>query len=776
MIEFWMGTDGTKRLRLTVRGTVQGVGMRPRVHSLATGLGLSGFIANTEDGVVIEVEGRVVAGFEKALREVMPPLARIESIEAADIPLQNAESFEIRDSVKAQAFALVPPDTATCPACIAEFNDPADRRYRYPFINCTDCGPRYSITVRIPYDRPNTTMSGFLMCAECEAEYRDPSSRRFHAEPNACPACGPRLTLMPGGPQPEGHGGLVKIAGDALEEAVCMLQEGRIVAVKGIGGFHLACDAMNPGAVRTLRERKRRSNKPFALMARDIETIRGHCEVSDAEAGVLLSAARPIVLLKRGTPSPLPEAVAPGAPYLGFMLPYAPLHHLLLERIPVLVMTSANLAEEPIVIDNEDAVSRLGGICDAFLLHDRQIFMRCDDSVVRVTGRGETLMLRRARGFVPSPIMLREGGPDVLAAGAELKNTLALTAGRMAVVSQHIGDMENIETLEFFEETLRNLKAAYGAAPVALGHDLHPGYLSTRWALRQKLRPIAVQHHHSHVASVMAEHGLGGRGLGIVLDGAGYGTDGTLWGGEFLVTDGAMFERAGHLLPVPLPGGDTAVREPWRMAVSYMHQSSGRDEAATIPLLQRLGYMDRYGETLVRNVLTVCAIAIPSSGTGRLFDAVAALSGVCDRNTFEGEAPIALTAAAMRAWGRPHGPYPYSITGSAPAILDFSTAIAGIINDRLSHMGRDEIAARFHRTVIDAVVALGGRIYGSRDLRWAALSGGSFQNPLLLDGVREGLEALGIEVHINERVPLNDGGISLGQAYIAREVLKQLAP
>ena len=771
VIEFWMGTDDMRRLRLIVRGTVQGVGMRPRVHALATGLGLSGFIANAERGVVIEVEGPAAAGFEQALRDGIPPLARIESINAADIPPLGDEGFEIRQSGSGQAFALVPPDTATCPACLAEFNDPSDRRYRYPFINCTDCGPRYSITVRIPYDRPNTTMARFKMCAACEAEYRDPSSRRFHAEPNACPVCGPRLTLMPGGPDgPVARG---SVAEAALKGATRMLQDGRILAVKGIGGFHIACDAMNGGAVRALRGRKRKSNKPFALMARDIETIRAHCDVTSAEAEVLLSAARPIVLLKRGTPSPLPDAVAPGSPYLGFMLPYAPLHHLLLERIPLLVMTSGNLAEEPIVIDNYDAAKRLGALCDALLLHDRPIFMRVDDSVVRVTGRGETLMHRRGRGFVPLPIMLHEEGPDVLASGAELKNTLALTSGRMAVVSQHIGDMENLETLEFFEETLNNLKAAYGATPVALAHDLHPGYLSTRWALRQSLKLIAVQHHHAHVGSVMAEHGLGGPGLGIVLDGAGYGTDNTLWGGEFLITDGAGFERAGHLMPVPLPGGDTAVREPWRMAVSYLHQSTGRDEGATIALLQRLGFPDRYGETLVRNVLKVCGMAMPSSGMGRLFDAAAALAGICDRSTFEGEAPIVLTAAAMRAWGRPHDPYGYSITGTAPAVLDFSSAIAGIINDTLSGVSRDEIAARFHRTVIEAVVTLGGGIHASRGLNWAALSGGSFQNPLLLDGVREGLEALGIKVYINMRVPLNDGGISLGQAFLAREVLKR---
>lgn len=740
------------RLRLLIKGTVQGVGFRPCVHKIATSLGLAGFVTNSPEGVVIEVEGTMAGLFPGALRSSPPPLAHIASMLITPVAPLGETQFKILESSGEQAFALVPPDTATCDSCLSEFHNPGDRRYRYPFINCTDCGPRYTITLRTPYDRPNTTMRDFAMCARCQAEYDDPSSRRFHAEPNACPACGPAVTLG-------GHTGEA-----AIGAAVASLRAGRILAVKGIGGFHLACDALNPDAVAELRTRKRRSNKPFALMAASVEVIRRYCEVGAREAETLTSPARPVVLLRKLEAFALPEAVAPGSAYIGFMLPYAPLHHLLLYSGP-LVMTSGNLAEEPIVIDNDEAVRTLPA--DEFLLHNRAIFMRADDSVVMLGGRGELIFIRRARGFVPDPVALADDGPDVLGAGAELKNTFALCVGRTAVVSQHIGDMQNTETMAFFAETLDNLKAAYGAAPVALAHDLHPGYLSTRWALKQPGRLIAVQHHHAHMASVMAEHGLSGRGLGIILDGAGYGDDGTLWGGEFLISSGASYIRAAHLRPVAVPGGDGAVRHPWRMAISYALAALGADAPRALAALK---FNERYGD--INMILQLCAlgeVSPQSSSMGRLFDAVAALLGICDLNTFEGEAPMALTAAAMRVWDAERSSYECRISDRArPIVLDFSPAIVRIIEDMLAGVPHELIAARFHRTAIYYIVRVARMIYCD----WVALSGGSFQNTLLLDGVRNAIEADGMRLYTNGRVPLNDGGIALGQAYIAREVMR----
>lgn len=758
------------RLRIRVLGTVQGVGMRPAVYAIARRLGLSGFVANTSEGVLIEVEGARVPEFADALSLDAPPLASIESIVIADVAAQGDTGFVIHESAHGGAVTLVPPDITTCPECLAEFRDPGDRRYRYPFINCTNCGPRYSITTRIPYDRPNTTMNTFVMCQECEAEYRSPGDRRFHAEPNACPVCGPRVTLYPNGIE----------ADPAIRETVSMLLKGRIIAIKGIGGFHLACNAMDRDAVCMLRARKRKNNKPLALMAPDMETIHRHCQVSAEEERLLSSPMRPIVLLRRRSDmhNNLPYELAPGNPYIGFMLPYAPLHHLLFDGIEALVMTSGNLSEEPIVIGNDEAMNRLAGMADAFLLHDREIFMRVDDSVARVTRSGETLFIRRSRGFVPSAIMLDTDGPDVMSAGAELKGTFTLLAGHRAIVSQHIGDMENTETMAFYEETLANLKTAYGVNPVALAHDIHPGYLSTRWALRQSLPHIAVQHHHAHVGSAMAEHGLRGKMLGIVMDGTGYGPDGTLWGGEFLVADECEFVRAGHLATVPLPGGDTAVREPWRMAISYILKSTGGDVGRTLDISAQLGFVERFGEGLVRNVIKVCSIpqaAPPSSGMGRLFDAVSAICGICDLNTFEGEAPVAIENSAMTAWSIAKESYPYLIIDGPSAVLDFSLSILRIIDDRQGGLEGPVIAAQFHRTVIAALTEMARRLCAGYGLHRVALCGGSFQNMLLHEGVRDGLQAQGLEVYISRKVPLNDGGLSLGQAFISREVLRRSA-
>jgi hydrogenase maturation protein HypF len=765
---------GAKRFLIKVKGTVQGVGFRPYVYGLATSLFLRGHVANTSEGVVIDVEGEEVESFIGRLGPEAPTLARVDSVEASAMPPAGYEGFSILESREGGSFTLISPDVSTCPDCLREFYDPADRRHLYPFINCTNCGPRYSITRRTPYDRPNTTMAVFRMCPECEAEYRDPSNRRFHAEPNACPVCGPRVELLIKG---AGGGWAPFTGGEPVEAARGLLSRGSIVAIKGLGGFHLACDALNAEAVARLRRMKRRSNKPFALMARDVETIRRFCLVSEVEEGALVSGRRPIVLLAKKSPQALPEAVAPGNARLGFMLPYTPLHYLIFGDSPAggpgvceaLVMTSGNLSEEPIQIDGGEAASKLGHIADAFLLHDREIFMRADDSVVKLAG-GSLRFVRRSRGYAPEPVPLREDGPEVLAAGADIKNTFTIMKGPYAVMSQHIGDMENYETLSFFEEVLENLKAVYRAAPEALAFDLHPGYLSTRWARSKAgMRLLGVQHHHAHIASVMAEHGLTDRVIGVAFDGTGYGTDGTLWGGEFLVADALGFRRAGHLRYVPLPGGERAVREPWRTAVSYLGEALGEEAR---DCLRILGFYERYGGRTVEDVLKVAGIrevSPLSSGAGRLFDAVSALLGVSDRNTFEGEAAIALEAAAE---GEAAGSYPFQMRGSAPFVVDFSLTLRGIISDLEEGAPAGEIAARFHGTVIEAVARAVSAIALETGLREVALSGGVFQNDCLLVGTVEMLEAEGMRVYTNSLVPANDAGISLGQAYILREKLK----
>jgi len=540
------------RYRITVTGVVQGVGFRPFVKRLADRWGAAGRVSNTAGGVVIEIENVPAEGFAAALRAEAPPHARIASCDVEELPPAGYEGFEILVSDAGEGrFTLLPPDLATCADCRREILSPGNRRHDYPFTNCTNCGPRYSITRAVPYDRANTTMAPFAMCALCQAEYEDPADRRFHAEPNACPACGPKLSLP-------------------LEDAIDALRGGRIVAVKSLGGFQLACDAFSASAVRRLRERKRRSRKPFAVMMRDLATVERYC--TGHGAALLDSAAAPIVLRALRDAPAFPPDLAPGLRELGVMLPYTPLHQLLFARggFTCLVMTSGNLSEEPIVISNAEAHEKLAPLSDLILAHDRDIFMRADDSVVRAGA-----VLRRARGFAPEPFDLGFEAPEVLAVGGELKNTFCLTKGHYAVLSQHIGDLENYETLGFFEETLANLKSVYRAEPHLVAHDLHPDYLGTRWALASPLPKLAVQHHHAHVAACMAENRLRGPVIGVAFDGTGYGSDGAVWGGEFLVADEADFTRAAHLRYVPLPGGDRAAREGVRMAVAYLHDAFG---------------------------------------------------------------------------------------------------------------------------------------------------------------------------------------------------------
>jgi len=759
------------RARIRVTGIVQGVGFRPYVYRLARGLGLKGFVLNTSSGVLIEVEGEGASSFADTLRQSPPPLAVIKDVKSEELPPAGYEGFEVRLSEPDyEGFSLVSPDIATCPDCLKEMCDPKDRRYLYPFTNCTNCGPRYSIVLGVPYDRPLTTMSGFTMCPDCKAEYDDPSDRRFHSQPTACPKCGPSIKYA----DTKGM--------DALSEAVSALKEGKIVAIKGLGGFHLACDAANDGAVKKLRQNKRKSRKPFGLMAGDIETVRKYCHVSEAEEALLTGRVRPIVLMRRSMDAvALSPDVAPGSDTLGFMLPYTPLHHLLFNcpgrtGLDVLVMTSGNLSEEPIVTVNAEAIERLSPLADSFLLHDRDIYMRVDDSVARVAG-GVPRLVRRARGYAPEPFDMGRELPETLGCGAELKNTLCISRGRYAVMSQHIGDLANYESLVFFEETLENLKRTFGFEPMAIAHDLHPDYLSTRFAKgyvrgdgsRPKL--VAVQHHHAHIAACMAENGYKEKVIGVAFDGTGYGTDENIWGGEFLLADFKGFERAGHLNYIPLPGGDMAVREPWRTAMSCLIQAYGPEAAG---LFRRLKGGDAGG----RDIDTVAqmvkkGINSPfSSGMGRLFDAVSSLIGIMDETTFEGEAAIALEAAAYAAGSlvQTTGLYPYGVDDGPPAVIDTRPLIRAVVDDVLEGRSKCAVAARFHLTVAEMVFCMCSRLREISGIETAALSGGVFQTALLSGLVEKGLLARGFRVLYHSKVPPNDGCISLGQVVVATGV------
>lgn len=756
-----------KRVRINVRGVVQGVGFRPFVHGLALRLGLSGHVANTAQGVVIEAQGARVHELAALINSEAPPLARIEHMQVAEIaPVLGEDAFRIEVSRPDEGgFTLISPDVAPCAKCSAELRDPADRRYGYPFINCTHCGPRYTITLRVPYDRANTTMTPFPLCPQCRAEYEDPGNRRFHAEPNACPLCGPRVEFQMGQQRACGA--------EAIDQAVELLRQGRIVAVKGVGGFLLACDARNEQAVNELRTRKRRKVKPFALMARDMETVQGICEVDSMAALMLGSPERPVVIMPMREGASIAPSIAPGMRELGVMLPSTPLHMLLMDEMELLVMTSGNRAEEPIQINNAEALAALAPLADAFLLHDRDIYMRVDDSVVRpVPELGHAIFIRRARGYAPRALMLMDNGPDVLAAGAEIKNTFCLARGQHAIMSQHIGDMENLETLEFFSETLANLKRTYRAQPVAIAHDMHPDYLSTRWALEQGLPCLAVQHHHAHIASVMAEHGLTGPVLGVAFDGTGYGPDSTLWGGEFLIASEQGYERAGVLRAIALPGGEAAVREPWRIGASVALALWGQERA--LQVMDELGICARHGHERVRNVLAIAhagQFAPLSTGAGRLFDAASALLGICEQSTFEGHAAMALEAQCTQANATA---LDYAITfKSGLWRLDFLHALGHIIDKRLAGAPVGELASAFHATVADGAVDLTIRLTKKHTLKRVALSGGVLQNRILLAQMVLGLRAAGLEVYINSTVPTNDGGLALGQAYILRHAIKE---
>ena len=784
-----------KRLRLEIRGIVQGVGFRPFIHNLAHSLSLAGFVLNSSAGVTVEVEGSAenLALFQQRLRAEVPPLAQIDDLAVNDVETCGEHDFSIRQSTPAAGeFVLVSPDMATCGDCLADSLRPAGRnpdtrRRGYPFTNCTNCGPRYTIIRDIPYDRRHTTMAGFVMCAACQAEYDNPRNRRFHAQPNACPQCGPGLVLLrQGDAWPES--GLAFSSGRQSQEILAdvreLLRDGKIIAVKGLGGFLLCCDAENEQAVGRLRSRKRRSDKPFALMARDVEAIRAICSVSSADVDALCGPECPIVVLDRLPDARIAANVAPGNDTVGVMLSCTPLHALLFGDSPgnalspegaapeftALVMTSGNISEEPIVVSNEDAWQRLATVADCFLFHNRDIFMRVDDSVV-CTFAGRTRFLRRSRGYVPRPIDLGIPLQEVLACGAHLKNTFCLTRDRYAILSQHIGDLENYETMCFFEETLENLKKLFRFSPAIVAHDLHPHYMSTRFALAlPQTVKVGVQHHHAHIASCMAENRLRDKVIGVALDGTGYGTDGQIWGGEFLVADFAGFERRAHLRYVPLAGGDAAVRQPWRAALAHLHQTFGAGSLPQdLPLWQ---HVPAKHVALVQTMLQRGVNTVNTSSCGRLFDAVASLTGLRHEVNFEGQAAIELEMAARRHNDEEQR-YPFLIGSGEPCQIDLRPMIEAVVRDLATGTVVGLIAARFHNTLASLILEVCLHLRRQDKLDRVCLSGGTFQNMLLLQRTVAALTGGGFKTYLHSAVPPNDGGISLGQAVIANAVTQQ---
>ncbi len=769
------------RQHFTVTGVVQGVGFRPFVHRIATELGLAGFVGNDSGAVFLEVQGERarVDEFARRLRAEAPPLARISTVTVTDLALDTeatalAGEFRIVKSRAVTGAATpIPPDIAVCDDCVGELFDPHDRRYRHPFVTCTNCGPRFTIIRELPYDRPATTMSGFAMCDRCAAEYHDPADRRFHAQPIACPDCGPSLRFSSASGSEAGN---VTGSDAALAATQRALAAGAVVAVKGIGGYHLACAVDDEAAVGALRARKARGAKPFAMLVRDLDVARRYAHVDAAEAAVLSSPARPIVLLRRRRDAPVADAVAPGSPLLGLMLPYSPIHHLLLAPVPgaaepvpdALVLTSANRSDEPICFTDDDAAERLPALCDALLDHDRPIHVPCDDSVVRVIRDQEVareLPIRRSRGFAPLPIDLGRAGPAVLAVGGELKNTFCLTDGSRAYMSGHIGDMATWETLRAFERAVGQLTEIRGK-PARMAADLHPGYHTRSWAERRAGdRPLdLVQHHHAHVVSLLAEHGrIGEPVVGVSFDGTGYGCDQTIWGGEILAlgTDSHRFVRVGHLLPVPLPGGDAAVRNPWRMALSQLWMA-GIDWTPDLAPVAAAA-LDEL--RLTRSQLESGTGCVPCSSMGRLFDAVASLLGVRHRIDYEGQAAIELEALAESALDDPRTRPSLPLMVRDDGVIDPTTMVQTLVAALYAGTRPALLAAAFHEAVADAVAKVVGQVAGA--VRLVGLTGGVFQNVLLLGACRKRLQLAGFEVLTHHTVPPNDGGLALGQAAIS---------
>ncbi len=783
------------RVRVRVTGIVQGVGFRPFVHGLAEGLGLVGFVGNDERGVFVEVEGEPgpVGKLVGELERHPPPLATVERVSTREVPATGAVGFVIVPSASAgRAATLISPDTATCDDCLAELRDPTDRRYRYPFVNCTNCGPRFTIVTGVPYDRPATTMAGFPMCPACAREYHDPADRRFHAQPTCCPDCGPTLTLLGADGRPWGGGADGRPWGggadggvdgrarpdptDPIVAAAGLLRDGAVLAIKGLGGFHLAALAGGPvgeAAVATLRARKHREDKPFAVLVADLAAARELVEVGPDDgpaAGLLRSRHRPIVVLPRRMPpatTRLATQVAPGNTSLGVMLPYTPLHHLLMDVVAEpIVLTSGNVSDEPIAYQDTEVVQRLRRIADGYLTHDRPIHVRADDSVIRVIS-GRVIPVRRSRGYAPEPLRLtRPARRPMLGCGAELKSTFCLARGGHAFLSHHIGDLENYETLRSYTTGIEHFRTLFDADPELLVHDLHPEYLSTKYAHAQAeehgVELLGVQHHHAHLASCLADNGwTDGSVIGIACDGLGYGCDRQLWGGEVLTVSLAGFERLAHLEPVPMPGGAAAVREPWRMAAAYL-AAAGREPPPGLAERQGLRWA-QLGALLAGEVNTPL-----TSSTGRLFDAVAALLGVRDRVNYEGQAAVELEQLAWRHTGPAglpaEGGYPARLDGT---LLRGTDLVGGVLDDLAAGRDAPLVAARFHAGLVDLLARAAGAARARTGLDTVALSGGVFQNALLLGGLRARLEADGFAVLTHARVPPNDAGISLGQVVVA---------
>ncbi len=841
--------------RLEIKGIVQGVGFRPFVYQLAKQHGLKGEVANTSSGVSVHLEGNgaQMDAFCADLAEKHPPLAHITDMSASRSTFRGCETFSILKSRKsADRSALISPDVSVCEDCLREMFDPRDRRYHYPFINCTNCGPRYTIISDMPYDRPKTAMKHFEMCPECQAEYDDPGDRRFHAQPNACGRCGPHVALYDRTGKAIQARDLVKSAAelfqarDPVKRAAELLKAGHILAIKGLGGFHLAVDAENNEAVLRLRKRKHREEKPFALMSQDISA---YAQINPEEEALLLSPSRPIVLLKKKEPNPLSESISPENRHFGVMLPYTPLHYLLLTHLSpddgsgTLVMTSGNRSNEPIAIDNADAFERISDIADDFLIHDRDIYLRSDDSIVRnwkwgtgnwkvetgnwkrgtgngeletgkwkletgnwklgtgngelesgkwkretgnwkrrtgkwkvgtgnwepetenlQGGKSETQFLRRSRGYVPVPVFLKEAVPEILACGAELKNTICLTKGEKAFLSQHMGDMENLAAYDFFKLTIDHMKRILDISPKIIAHDLHPDYMSTRYALDQQeiQEKIPVQHHHAHIVSCMAEHHLQGPVIGLAFDGTGYGTDGNIWGGEILLVDLSRFTRAAHLSYIPMPGSASAIREPWRMGLSYLCEVYGeRFRELDLPLLKAID------EKRIRFVIEMIRKGVNApytSSLGRLFDGAAAIMGLRTDVSFEGQAAMGLE---MRADENQEGLYDYEWISEDTRRILFHPIIQGIVDDMGKGIPLPEISGKFHNTLIRLFSELCGVIREENGLNRVVLSGGVFQNAILLTGLMKSLAEKGFQVFTNTQVPPNDGGIALGQAVVA---------
>ncbi len=745
-----------ERLRAAIRGAVQGVGFRPFVYRLATELGLTGWVKNSPQGVFLEVEGPhgQLEHFLLQLETACPPRASIQSLEYSLLPVIGYTTFEIRASdTGGSRSTVVLPDIATCADCLRELFDPNDRRYRYPFTNCTNCGPRFSIITALPYDRPQTTMAGFVMCAECRAEYDNPSDRRFHAQPIACPACGPKVQFW------SNDGRLVALRDSAISHGVDAIRAGQIVAVKGLGGFHLLVDAGNEAAVRRLRERKHREEKPLAIMAPGLDWIKANVELSRLESRLLRSPEAPIVLLQRKPSRALAPSIAPGNPSLGIMLPYTPLHHLLLRDLAIpVVATSGNLSDEPICIDEREAVQRLANIADAFLVHNRPIARHVDDSVARIA-LGREMILRRARGYAPFPIHLAEELPCVLGVGAHLKNTVAVSHARDVFVSQHIGDLETAEALNAFQRVAADLVGLYELKPEAVACDLHPDYVSTRFADESGLPVVRVQHHYAHAVACMADNGISGPALAISWDGTGYGTDRTVWGGEFLRIADKGFARVAHLRTFRLPGGERAVTEPRRSALGLLYEVLGPaifDRTDLHPV----NAFPAPERRIFAQALAASVNAPVTSSAGRLFDAIAGLIGTRSICRFEGQAAMELEWMADEA---ETGSYPFDVMGSNPFVLDWAPLVHALLADLSHQLPSARISARFHNSLVEMIVTIAQAVGEST----VVLSGGCFQNRYLTEHVVTRLSAAGFVPVWHQRVPPNDGGIALGQIVAA---------